>query len=134
MKIANANYLSWVVGALNTATDDEVASIETNDDEAGTRSVIKLLIKPDFDALADESKLMCKNSLRYYLTTGNAPFYDILDQQYEWPVDPPTDPKKFFAWIWKELFPNEEYDVTDVEGWEESRDALGALAMREKST
>jgi hypothetical protein len=131
MNTANPNYLTWIVGALNTVTDDEANLVNSPDDENGTRRIIRLLIKPDFEGLRPEAQQQLKDSLRYYLTTEEADFYDILDLQYEWPIEPPTNAKDFFLWIWDELFPNQDFTVDRVADWSVSHDRLGAISMRE---
>lgn len=78
------------------------------------RRIIRASIVPEFAAWDDRTQAECKKALRYYLTSGNAPFHKILDEQQEWQIDPPTDAKQFFVWIWKELFSSEEYQASAV--------------------
>jgi len=118
MNIANYYHLSRIIGPLNTVTDKEVSHIKSNDDAVGIRQIIRQLVRPEFQSLTLESQLACKNSMRYFLSKGNAPFYDIIDEQLEWPIEPPTDPKQFFHWVWEELFPDEDFEIVDEEIWE----------------
>jgi len=122
MHAPNYHYLSHLIGPLNTVTDEEASCVTSNEDEDAIRQIIRLLIRPDFESLADESQKACKNSLRYFLTTGSAPFCKILDEQQEWPIEPPKDPKLFFIWIWEELFPGEDYRIDNLESWKECND------------
>jgi hypothetical protein len=127
MNTANYHYLDRIIGSLNTVTDDEVSSIKSPDDERGIRQVIRSRIVREFTSLDDETQLACKNSLRYFLTTGNAPFDNILADQQEWAIESSTDPKQFFIWVWQELFPSEDYRLTDTASWTERNDASKAI-------
>lgn len=132
MRTVNYHYLSLIVGPLNTVRDSEVSHIVSPDDEDGIRQIIRLRIVPEFASLDDDSRMACKDALSYFLTTGNAPFYEILSSQQEWQIDPPTDPKQFFIWTWKELFPSEDYQIDDTASWEECNDASKAFIHRSR--
>ena len=119
MNIANYYHLSRIIGPLNTVSDEEVSHVTSNDDEVGIRGIIRLLVLPEFASLTADSQLACKNSLRYFFSTGNAPFNEIIDEQQEWPIEPASDPKQLFHWVWQELFPNEDFKISDEENWEE---------------
>ena len=54
-------------------------------------------------------------SLKYFLTKGDAPFHQIINHQYESPIQSPTDPKAYFVWLWEVLFPGEDYHLSENE-------------------
>lgn len=122
MHPVNRYVLDRLVGPLNCVTDEEASVITSPDDEMNTRDIIKLVVKPYFDSLPKRSQFLCKHSLQYFLTSNRAPFFEILSNQQEWQVGAPSDPKAFFVWIWRELFPSEDYHLSDLAKFEECND------------
>jgi hypothetical protein len=130
MSVANHYHLDELIGVLNTLDDEEIAFANSMTPLDACRLLIRQFIKPTFEALTNESQKACKDSLRYFLTTGHAPFDAILSAQQEFPIDPPGDPKDFFIWIWEELFPNEDFKVEDVQGWSVENNLVNARLRR----
>jgi hypothetical protein len=124
MPVANSYFLSYLVGPLNTVSDDEANTVQSGDDAVSIRKLISQYVCPGFDLLADQSQEDCKNALRYFLTTKTAPFESILDDQQEWPIESPSEPSLFFIWIWDELFPGQDYRLENLEQWEVCKDHM----------
>jgi hypothetical protein len=126
MKIANYYYLGQLLSALNTCSRQEEAEINSidPDDEEAVRAIIRIFIRPDFEQLSDASKERTKDALQYFSTTRNAPFHRILAAQQDSPLGYPDEPIQLFIWIWKELFPNESYELKSTLGWIEENDLL----------
>ncbi len=127
MMIANPYHLDGLIGQLNVMHDNEIPDIQ--DTGAFCRTIIRQILKPDYERYTQESKTACKNSLAYYLTTKSIDFDSIVSAQQECPCEI-DDPDKFFLWIWEELFPGESYVVDNPEEWNESKDpAHGMLRL-----
>ena len=106
------------------------------EDEIAIREVIRAYIVPDFHKLTEDSQQRCKQSLSYFLTTGDTPFarsfadlalagslvtntdWRSVNPFAEYPEFPLAvdDPFVFFKWLWDELFPGEDYHV-QTDGW-----------------
>ena len=115
--------------------EEAIARIDS-DDEVAVRKVIRAYIVPNFHMFTEDSQQKCKQSLSYFLTTGDAPFFrsfaelaladsplrerdlaltDPFANLPEFPLAV-DDPMQFFKWLWDELFPGEDYHV-QTEGW-----------------
>jgi len=118
MKHANYYVLSEICSALERIPDDkaELVARTSPGDEAALRDIIRSFILPDFLRLTEGSQQKCKDSLSYFLTTGEAPFGKLLAGLQDSPLGVVTEPAKFFLWVWLELFPTEDYHV-DTTGW-----------------
>jgi hypothetical protein len=120
MPTANLFYLVRLTGPLNTIGDSVVDELESSDDESAMKElIIRELVLPEFYKMSARAQEGCKYALQYYLSTGNADFYDVIDRQQECPIDPPSNAKNFFIWIWDELFPGESYEIADLSNWAE---------------
>lgn len=112
---ANLAYLEKLLGRLNVIPDDEASqySLYDCDNEELVKSVFERHIRPYFQCAPRESQDNCKMSLKYFLTKGDAPFHQIINNQYESPMNSPTDPRAFFVWLWEVLFPGEDYHLSE---------------------
>jgi hypothetical protein len=122
MPVANSYYLDYLVGPLNVVSDEEVSDVKSGDDAESISEIIRCFVRPEFELLTAQSQEDCKNSLRYFLSTKNAPFRKILSDQQESPIGLPTDPSQFFIWIWDVLFPGEDYQIENPEQWDVCKD------------
>lgn len=122
MPIANLNYLYGVVSRLDAIPDEDCSLVSSPTDEAGFRSIIRKYIVPQFRICSDEAVAGCKSALQYFLTTGDAPFFRILSGQEDCPIEFPAEPRKFFEWVWSELFPDESFLINIDDSWTVTND------------
>ncbi len=111
---ANSAYLENLLAPLNTIANDEarVYARYDSENEKLVKRVFEKHIRPYFQGIPQQSQDNCKMNLKYFLTTGDAPFHDIINDQYESPLDSPLDPKSFFVWLWEVLFPGEDFHLS----------------------
>ena len=133
MPFANYHVLDQIVGVLNTLGDNEVADVINEGNATSYQLIIREFIKPSIEALTDDSITLCKNSLRYFLCTNEAPFDEILAAQQDSPLEPPPTPRDFFELIWKELFPEESCSIDDLSQWTVNNDISVRLRRRTRS-
>jgi hypothetical protein len=126
MPTANLEYLDGVVGRLNAIPDTDRSLVSSPNDEAGFRNIIRKHIVPEFRLYSDETVAGCKSALQYFLTTGDAPFFRILSGQQDCPIEMPANPRKFFEWVWSELFPEENFLISIDDSWKVTNDSRTA--------
>jgi len=105
MKIVNPYLVSaalepFLFLELNEA--DSIAAIDP-EDEGGVRNCIRRLLVPYFLAFDAKSKSMIKDSLGYMLLQGSDK-WEMLLAMNQSPLGLPDSPKRFFEWLWDELF------------------------------
>lgn len=103
--------------------------IKSENDETGFREAIRKYIKPLFLALDDNSQVICRDSLRYFLATDCMSFEDILTEQQDSNLPEPANARDFFLWIWQELFPGVVLDIGDDSSWKR-KDQYSVLRLR----
>jgi hypothetical protein len=108
--------LAWAGEDTNAGDEHFLENLDGND-ELRMRLMIRKTVLKMFKAYTSESKNMLKESFRYFLTTDDMDFRKAFET-FNPPYDPPNDnPKKFFEWIWQELFPGEDWRLDDTSNY-----------------
>ncbi len=118
------------IGVLNILTDEEGSIVKSEEDEQGFREIIRRHVKPWYKQYTEASAQIYKDTLRYYLTTNEIDFDDIWGQQQDADIPTTTDPRDFFVWIWEELFPGENYEISDLSDWSVNKEFSNVLRCK----
>lgn len=120
----------WLVdaslsGITGLADDDEIGlklynSVDPND-EAQVKQIIREYLKPEFIRGGYAYQQGIKTSLDYYLTTGRIDFERAYESCLP-PFDAPKPARLFFEWVWQEFFPGENYQLDNVDLYQEKND------------
>lgn len=105
MRVINPYLVAAVLEPFMFLEPDEAASIAAVDseDEIRVRDCVRRLLVPYFLAFDDKSKSAIKDSLGYMLLQGSDK-WEILLAMNQCPLALPDPPRKFFEWLWDELF------------------------------
>lgn len=131
MPVANRFVLDQVVGVLNVLSDDEVSMVRCESDEVGFRELIRTHIVADLNSLTPESRKLVYDSLRYFLAQENDVFEDSLDRQQDSPMVRPAEARKFFRWIFEEVFASSP-EVDDNTDWTISNNRAASQLVRKR--
>ena len=120
MPVANYHHLRHALGGLGRIGDEAAREIYKRPDpysEASLKDVFRRFAVTHFEANPDKYKKKCKDSLRYFLTTREAPFERILLSQQDSELMNPPDPYQFFVWLWEVLFAGEDFHIKNLDEW-----------------
>jgi len=125
MNQVNPFFLHELLGPLTGLADDDSTvdffrSIDPNDPDQ-VRPIIRRYLVPYFDQLQAPAKRKAKLALSYYLSNSSANFARVFHSCLL-PFPPPDDARMFFLWLWEELFPNENHQLTDLTAFREVPD------------
>jgi hypothetical protein len=133
MRQVNIHFVRALLDPLVGGADDdaEVARYRPldPDKESGVRDVIRTRLKPYFDRFDVDSKEMARRSLQYFLSNPHTDFARVYDSNLL-PIAAPSDPRKFFVWLWQELFGDEPFGVEDLGEFQENNDIHGPNSIR----
>ena len=90
--------------------------------ENEVKDVILNEIKPHYEGRPQGLREQMKLALSYYLTTNNIDFESIY-YSFLIILQPPSNAKNFFLWIWDVLFPGENYQMADTDQYVEIDDS-----------
>ncbi|MBI1246301.1 hypothetical protein GC197_00465 [bacterium] len=131
MPTASYHVLDQILGVLNVRTDDECGVVRSESDEAGMKSIIQQFIVPHIRSLNEESIQACKDSLHYYLVCrDDSVFEEAFASQQESPMPVPSEPRRFFLWIWEAMFPEVELSNINSRDWRIEEDAIRTRLRR----
>ena len=125
MKTVNPFYIHALLSPLTGLADDDDAVNQYSkvdvDNEHQVRAIIRSRLKPYFLRFDDKSKEISKLSLKYYLSKPGFDFARIYDSCLM-PFESPSDPRRFFEWLWRELFGDEKIWIESATEFIESKD------------
>ncbi|WLE58849.1 hypothetical protein GIY62_17335 [Burkholderia plantarii] len=105
MKIVNSFLVAAVFEPflfLSDAEASEVAAIDPENEEK-VRDCIRQLIVLYYSKFDEKSKSEIRNSLAYMLVSEFDGWEDLL-QMNQSPLSLPSVPRKFFEWLWGEIY------------------------------
>lgn len=105
MRVINPYLVGAVLEPFLFLESEETASIAAinPEDEIRVRDCMRRLLVPYFFAFDDKSKSTIKDSLGYMLLQGSDK-WETLFAMNQCPLTLPDPPRKFFEWLWDELF------------------------------
>ncbi|HID23056.1 MAG TPA: hypothetical protein EYP14_11735, partial [Planctomycetaceae bacterium] len=115
MKYVNRWFIDAPLDPFVGGADDDIrlerwGDIDPNDEELVREELIRKVIKPYFERFDPASQEKVKLAMRYCLSDPTFDFERVLAAGLV-PFDIPRDSRKFFLWIWEELFPAEDYHL-----------------------
>lgn len=128
MRQVNIHFVTALLDPLVGGADDdaEVARYRRldPDNEKDVRDVIRNRLKPHFERFDEASKEMATRSLQYFLSKGHTDLARLYDSCLL-PIAAPSDPRRFFVWLWEELFGNLPFRVENLSQFQENNDIHG---------
>jgi hypothetical protein len=104
------------IGGSADVDDDESAELSrvNGNNEFEVKRIIESYIATYFRTCSASYQKSAKQSLSYFLTTDN------IDYEYIYygcliSMDMPSDPRLLFQWIWEVLFPDEIYQIDNID-------------------
>jgi hypothetical protein len=116
MKTVNPQFIADLLGPLGGGADDDEETekylpVDPND-EAAMRAIIREELVPEYPRLRPEFQRQAKLALAWALSF-NRPRLRRSFNSMLLPFDHPDDPALFFEWLWDELFPGEDYHLSN---------------------
>jgi hypothetical protein len=84
-----------------------------SENEYDIKEIIRERIKPYFEERPENYRSSLRKSLSFFLTTNKIDYKYVFDSCLI-AFDHPSEPRKFFLWIWEVLFPDQDYRVSDI--------------------
>lgn len=105
LRIVNPYLVAAILEPCLFLESDEAASIAAVDpeDEVAVRDLVRRLLVPYFLEFDEKSKALIRDSLGYMLLQGSNK-WEALFAMNQCPLALPDPPRKFFEWLWDELF------------------------------
>jgi hypothetical protein len=112
--------LSPIVGGADMDDFLYLQCIDSND-EHKMKELITEFILPYYKKATDKYKQSVKNTMMYYLTTEKIDFERIIESNLL-PFDTPLKPVNLYIFIWKVLFPQENFYCFQLKNFVEKHD------------
>ena len=99
------------------------------------RAVIRELLVPYYLRFDEDSRAIVKDTLLCFLSGGKPSqlgrdiFEDMFEKHYPAPATP-NPARKFFVWLWEELYGSESYNVQDLSQYAVQDDGTAANEIR----
>ena len=120
MKQVNPWFLDDLMSPISGLADDDDAVMyyrQMNvDSEEKFRAIIREKFVVYYYALDEQKQEKAKLALSFYLSKPEFNFESVFDACLP-PFDPPKDARDFFVWLWEELFPGENYVISDLKSY-----------------
>lgn len=109
-KLVNVYYIGAVLEPFLFLEDNEELFQDLDyENEVDVKNIIKSVLKPHFHAFDENSKVIVKNSLGYFLYHDSDMWESIFAMNHP-QFDLPSEPIKFYKWLWEILFENDDYE------------------------
>lgn len=117
-KIVNLFLLERLLAPMGHLPDEEeLVFYDLNpNDEHAVKEMIRKYVVPAYFSFGPKSKEISKNSLQYFLSMPKSSYQYTFDR-IGTPFDSPEEPRKFFIWVWQELFGEEDFSLIDKENY-----------------
>jgi hypothetical protein len=121
----NPYFLHRLLEPLTGLADDDDAVLRYShvdrNDEHAVREIIRTVLVPHARLLAPEVMERVRLAYQYYLSKPDSNF-DRVYYSNLLPFDAPDDPRKFFQWLWSEVFVDDDYHLAGYQQYAERPD------------
>lgn len=115
----------WYLGALLSPiagyADFEESVLDVNESGSpATISLIRSQVVPYYHSWSCQDRAACKDALKYALLTDENRVESLMEMQFDRCLtninaSNVAEVRRFYYWIWKELFPDEEPDAEGLD-------------------